>query len=149
MRGAKTFLITILLAALLSAAVPVTATASSSKDMRRKLLSLTNSARNNNGLRSLDLNWRLSRDALRHSRRMADRRTVYHTSNLYRLVRRWHPSSWGENVGMAGTVKRVHKLFMQSSSHRGNILRSGYSRIGIGVTRRGGRTWATVMFYGG
>ena len=91
------------------------------------MLTLTNSARRNNGLRALELNWRLSKDALQHSRRMAERGTVYHTANLYRLVRRWHPSVWGENVGMAGTVRRVHKLFMASSSHRGNILRNGYA----------------------
>lgn len=150
MRGAKTFLIGVLLAAVLSAAVPMTAGAASSpSEMRRKLLSLTNSARRNNGLRPLDLNWRLSKDAIRHSRRMAEQHTVYHTANLYRLVRRWHPSVWGENVGMAGTVRRVHRLFMASSSHRGNILRGGYAKTGIGAVRRGGRVWVTVMFYGG
>ncbi|MDH4113584.1 MAG: CAP domain-containing protein [Actinomycetota bacterium] len=150
MRGAKTFLIGVLLAAVLLAAVPVTAgAASSSTEMRRKLLSLTNSARRNNGLRALTLNWRLSRDALAHSRRMAERHTVYHTSNLYRLVKRWRPSTWGENVGMAGTVRRVHRAFMRSSGHRSNILRGGFSHVGIGVTKSGGRIWATVMFYGG
>ena len=151
MRGpAKTILIGIVLAGMLAATVPETAAAASgSTEMRRKLLSLTNSARRNNGLRALDLNWRLSRDAIRHSRRMAERRSVYHTANLYRLVRPWHPSTWGENVGMAGTVRRVHRLFMASASHRGNILRGGYSHVGIGVVRRGGRIWATVMFYGG
>lgn len=149
MSGAKTFLIAVSLAAMLMAAAPVTASASGSKEMRRTLLSLTNAARRNNGLRPLDLNWRLSKSAIRHSRRMAANRTVFHTANLYRLVRRWHPSVWGENVGMAGTARRVHRLFMRSSSHRGNILRGGYSNAGIGVVRRGGRIWATVMFYGG
>jgi uncharacterized protein YkwD len=150
MRGAKTIVIGAVLAAMLVAAIPMTAGAASNpKEMRRKLLSLTNSARRNNGLRTLDLNWRLSRSAIRHSRRMAERHTVYHTANLYRLVRRWHPSVWGENVGMAGTVRRIHRLFMRSSSHRSNILRSGFSNAGVGVVRRGGRMWATVMFYGG
>lgn len=150
MRGAKSIVIGAVLAAVLVAALPLTASAaSSSKEMRQKLLSLTNSARRSNGLRPLDLNWRLSRDALRHSRRMAERHTVYHTANLYRLVRRWHPSVWGENVGMAGTVRRIHRLFMRSASHRGNILRSGFSHVGIGVVRKSGRMWATVMFYGG
>jgi len=149
MSGAKTFLIAVSLAAMLVAAAPVTASASGSKEMRRTLLSLTNSARRNNGLRTLDLNWRLSKGAIRHSRRMAANRTVFHTANLSRLVRRWHPSVWGENVGMGGTVRRVHRLFMRSSPHRGNIFRGGYSNVGIGVVRRGGRIWATVMFYGG
>lgn len=149
MRGAKTYLIGIVVAAVIVAAVPMTAGATSSTEMRRKMLTLTNSARRNNGLRALELNWHLSKDALRHSRRMAAQGTVYHTANLYRLVRRWHPTAWGENVGMAGTVRRIHKLFMQSSAHRSNILRGGYSRAGIGVVGSGGRIWVTVMFYGG
>jgi uncharacterized protein YkwD len=150
MRGAKTIVIGAVLAAVLVAALPLTADAASNpKEMRHKLLSLTNSARRNNGLRALDLNWRLSKSAIRHSRRMAETRTVFHTANLYRLVRRWHPSVWGENVGMAGTVRRIHRLFMRSASHRSNILRSGFSHAGIGVVRKGGRVWATVMFYGG
>ena len=150
MRGAKRIVIGAVLAAVLVAALPLTAGgASNPKEMRQKLLSLTNSARRNNGLRALDLNWRLSKSAIRHSRRMAEQRTVYHTANLYRLVRRWHPSVWGENVGMAGTVRRIHRLFMRSAPHRGNILRSGFSHAGIGVVRKGGRIWATVMFYGG
>lgn len=148
MRGAKTVLMGVLLAAVLVAAVPVTAGASSSDDMRRKLLSLTNAARRNAGMRSLDLNWRLSRDALQHSRRMAESHTIFHTSNLYRLIRPWHPSIWGENVGMAGTVSRMQRTFMHSSSHRGNILKSRFSKVGIGMLRRGGSVWVTVVFYG-
>ena len=150
MRGAKKILIGVLLAAVLVAAVPMTSLAASgSKEMRRKLHALTNAARRNNGLRPLDLNWRLSRSALAHSRRMAQRHSLYHTANLYRVVRRWHPSVWGENVGMAGTVKRVHKMFMRSAGHRGTVLRGGFSKVGIGVQPSGGRVWVTVMFYGG
>lgn len=148
MRGAKTVLMGVLLAAVLMAALPVTAGASSSDDMRRKLLSLTNAARRNEGIRSLDLNWRLSRDALQHSRRMAESHTVFHTTNLYRLIRPWHPSIWGENVGMGSTVTRVQRLFMHSSAHRSNILRSRFSKVGIGALRRGGNLWVTVVFYG-
>ena len=93
MRGAKKILIGVLLAAVLVAAVPMTSLAASgSKEMRRKLHALTNAARRNNGLRPLDLNWRLSRSALAHSRRMAQRHSLYHTANLYRVVRLWHPS---------------------------------------------------------
>ena len=152
MRRAKTFLIAFLLAAVVMVAVPMTAgaaRATSSKELRRKLFSLTNSARRNNGMRPLALNWRLSSNAATHSRRMAARGTIFHSANLYELVRPWHPSTWGENVGMAGTVTRVQRLFMRSAPHRGNILRSAYSHVGIGVVRAGGRIWATVIFYGG
>jgi uncharacterized protein YkwD len=148
MRGAKTVFVGALLAAVLVAATPLTAIASSSDDMRRKLLSLTNKVRRNHDVRAVDLNWRLSRDALQHSRRMAESRSVFHTTNLYRLIRPWNPSIWGENVGMAGTVTRVQRLFMRSSAHRHNILRNRFSKVGIGAIRRGGRVWVTVVFYG-
>lgn len=148
MRGAKSIVVGVWIAAVVVAAVPATAGASSSDDMRRKLLSLTNSARRDHGIRGLDLNWRLSRDALQHSRRMAQSRTVFHTSDLYRLIRPWKPSTWGENVGMAGTIRRVHRMFMRSATHRSNIFKTRFSKIGIGVVRRGGLAWATVIFYG-
>ena len=108
MRGAKKIVIGVLLAAVLVAAVPMTSLAASgSKEMRRKLHALTNASRRNNGLKPLRLNWRLSKSALTHSRRMAERHTLYHTANLYRVVRRWRPSVWGENVG----VGKDHTLF--------------------------------------
>jgi uncharacterized protein YkwD len=50
---------------------------------------------------------------------------------------------------MGGTVQRVHKMFMRSAGHRSNVLRGGFSKVGIGVLPRGGRVWVTVMFYGG
>ena len=152
MRRAKSALIAFLLAAVILVALPVTAgtsNAATSKELRRKLFSLTNNARRNNHMRPLTLNWRLSRSAAVHSRRMANRHTVYHSANLYQLVRRFHPTSWGENVGMAGTVTRIQKLYMRSPAHRSNILRSGFSRVGIGVIHRGSRVWTTVIFYGG
>lgn len=152
MRRAKPALIAFLLAAVILVALPVTAgtsKAATSKELRRKLFSLTNNARRNNHMRPLRLNWQLSRGAAVHSRRMANRHTVYHSANLYKLVRPFHPTSWGENVGMAGTVTRIHKLYMRSPAHRSNILRSGFSRVGIGVVHRGSRVWTTVIFYGG
>lgn len=142
-----------LLAAVVLVTVPIaegTASASTSKELRRKLFSLTNSSRRNNGMRPFTMNWRLSRRATAHSRRMADQASVFHSPNLYKLVRPWHPSIWGENVGMAGTVKRVHKLFMRSAAHRGNILRGSFSHVGLGVVQgAAGRVWVTAIFYGG
>ena len=57
---------------------------------------LVNGSRRNHDLRALDLNATLSRKALRHSKRMAERNSVYHTTDLWSLVRRYNPSAWGE-----------------------------------------------------
>ncbi len=113
------------------------------------MLQLLNQTRRNHGLATFRLNVELSHFAWLHSRRMADRNQIFHTNNLYDAVRAYHPSTWGENVGMAGLLTRVRSLWMHSSGHRANILKARYRRIGIGVVRARGAVWVTAIFYGG
>ena len=75
---------------------------------------------------------------------MAYKYTLFHSTSLGSLVTRW--KTLGENVGYAGSVKKVHRAFMNSAGHRANILRSAYRHIGVGVVKKGGRIWATVVF---
>ena len=113
------------------------------------MFQLVNGSRRHHNLRALDLNATLSTKAWRHSKRMAARNSVYHTTDLWSLVRRYSPSAWGENVGMAGTLKRMEILFMRSAPHRANILSSRFRHIGVGVVRARDRIWVTMDFYGG
>jgi uncharacterized protein YkwD len=117
--------------------------------LRTTMLQLVNASRRNHDVRALDLNWALSKSAWRHSKRMAVRNSVFHTTDLYSLVRRYRPSTWGENVGMAGTLKRMETLFMRSAPHRANILNRRFRHIGVGVYRGRDRVWVTLDFYGG
>jgi len=39
----------------------------------------------------------------------------------------------GENLALAATPKTVHEGLMASPGHRANILRQGFTRVGIGV----------------
>lgn len=134
-------------------AVLVTGTASraDAEDLSRrdKMFHLLNQVRRNHGLPTFRLNRALSTDAWRHSRRMADAGRIFHTSDMYRLVRSYSPSRWGENVGMAGRIRRVLTLWMRSSGHRANILKRSFRRVGVGVVRARGSVWVTVYFYGG
>jgi uncharacterized protein YkwD len=57
-------------------------------------------------------------------------------------------ASCGENVGYGGSVDQVHALFMGSQGHRDNILNGGYSQVGIGVVRSGGKVWVTMDLVG-
>ena len=116
---------------------------------RDKMLQLLNQTRRNHGLATFRLNVELSHFAWLHSKRMADRNQIFHTNNLYDAVRAYHPSTWGENVGMAGLLTRVRSLWMHSSGHRANILKARYRRIGIGVVKARGAVWVTAIFYGG
>jgi uncharacterized protein YkwD len=117
---------------------------------RGQLLKATNASRQYRHLRRLDLQSELSQLARKHSKRMADARTLFHTKSpvsYYLRGRSW--SSWGENVGYtSGSVRDVHKEFMRSPTHRSNILRSAFRRVAIGTFRGDdGILYVTVFFY--
>ena len=116
---------------------------------RNKMLHLLNQTRRNHGLPVFRLNLNLSRFAWRHSKRMAEQNRCFHTADLYDVVRTYSPSTWGENVGAAGTLRRIRTLWMGSGGHRANILNPRFRRIGIGVVKARGLLWVTTIFYGG
>jgi uncharacterized protein YkwD len=116
---------------------------------RHKMLDLLNQTRRNHDLPIFRLNRSLSHYAWRHSKAMAERGYLFHTADLYGTVRSYHPSCWGENVGAGGTLRLLRTLWMRSATHRQNILKPGFRRIGIGVVKARGLLWVTTIFYGG
>ena len=114
----------------------------------RTMRSLINETRTFYRRVGLRLNSRLNRVAQRHSARMAKTNRLHHNPNLVKHVGDMPWKILGENVGVGSTVGTLHKAFMNSPSHRSNILRSAYRRVGIGVLFSRGRTWVTVVFYG-
>jgi uncharacterized protein YkwD len=116
--------------------------------LRGLMLHKINRVRGGHDLHRLQLNLRLSHDAHMHSRRMAQRNGIFHTSDLASRVRPYGATSWGENVAKAGTIRRVKVLWMHSSEHRYNMLHSSYRRAGVGVVSARGWMWVTVIFYG-
>lgn len=151
MRLARTLISIVLVAAFVGGTIS-TASAGSlprrAKTMRDEMFQLVNGSRRHHGVKALKLCWAVSRDAWEHSKHMAGRHSVYHTTDLWSVVRPYHPSTWGENVAMAGTLKRVERMFMGSAPHRSNILNGRYHHIGVGAVRSGGRVWVTLDFYG-
>ena len=127
-----------------------TATGAGAEDLTRRdrMLRLLNQVRRNHGLPVFRLNRNLSTSAWQHSSRMANQNDLFHTQDLYRMVRSYNATTWGENVGMAGRMRRVRTLWMHSSGHRANILRRAYRYIGVGAVRARGSVWVTAMFYG-
>lgn len=140
--------IVVMLVVALLAVTPSPAHASTTT-RRAKMLHLLNAVRVNHGLATFRLNADLSRLARRHSLKMAEQRRLFHTVDLYSCVRAYRPSTWGENVGYAGTLVRLRTLWMNSSGHRHNILNGRFRRIGIGVVLSRGSLWVTTIFYGG
>jgi uncharacterized protein YkwD len=139
-----------LIAVVVAVLVTVTASPVIADDVTRRhsMLHLLNRTRRNHGLPTFRLNVELSHFAWRHSKGMVERNRLFHTADLYQVVRAYHPSTWGENVGAAGTLRRVRTLWMRSAGHRANILKSRFRRIGIGVVKARGLVWVTAIFYG-
>jgi uncharacterized protein YkwD len=111
---------------------------------QHRLLNMINDTRRRHGTHAVRKGNRISRLARRHSRQMANARSLFHSSNLGRIG-----STWGENVGYTyRSVRSVHRAFMRSRSHRSNILARKFDKVGIGVDRAGGRIWVTEIFAG-
>jgi uncharacterized protein YkwD len=115
---------------------------------QNEMLRLVNETRNAHNLFTIDLNRRLSREAWRHSIDMGRRYLLFHTSNLWDLVRPYDARTWGENIAYAGTLSRVEQLWMQSYEHRINLLNPSFRSAGIGVVRIQGWLWVTLQLYG-
>lgn len=129
-------------------AAPNLPTASATTTKEAALYAMVNQTRSVQGLGRLSLSERLSRMARRHSRQMARAQTLFHTGCL---SCRFPSGSWqalGENVGAAGTVRRVHRMMLGSVSHRATILAPAFDRVGVGVVRKGGNFWVTEIFFG-
>ena len=116
--------------------------------LENRLFKRVNTARRNHGIRTLRAPDWLTTKARNHSIRMARRGSLFHTQCLSCMFRSRRYVRLGENVGMAGTVRRVHKLMMRSSSHRSNILGRGYHSVGVGVKRNRRGVWVTEIFWG-
>jgi uncharacterized protein YkwD len=108
-----------------------------------RLFQKINNARARHGLAPVRLSTSLSDYARSHSRSMSRQRTLFHTSD-FTVICCW--SSISENVGMAGSVRGVHRAFMRSPAHRANILDRGKRAVGVGIVHSGGKFWVTEVF---
>ncbi len=126
--------------------IPFGALASADAGAEADFASRANGARAGRGLDGLSANSELTSVARRWSQRMANDNRLSHNSNLSNEV----SQDWerlGENVGVGATVEDVHNAFMNSASHRANILDSGFTHLGVGVvTDASGSIWVTQVF---
>lgn len=140
MRTARRTLVLLAITATLVAAFAVPAVASSAGQFVSKI----NASRSAAGLPPVEVYWDLTDNARAHSDLMADRGEIFHSSNLASVTSVWE--SLGENVGVGADVNGLHSAFMNSPSHRANIL-GNYNYIGVGVTiSPDGFMYATMIF---
>lgn len=110
------------------------------------LATATNRSRAGAGVMKLRLDPQLSRVARLHAREMTKAGRLFHQSSgqMKRRITRW--IRLGENVGYGAGVASLERAFMHSPLHRANILGRGSRYLGVGVVRKNGFVWATVLF---
>lgn len=104
-----------------------------------RLFELINAERVKIGLPKLIINTKLNEVALKHSIKMAEQNNLSHILRKYKsLTERYVDgglffNSTGENVAFSSTVdpEIIHKGFMESPSHKENILSRSFSHVGI------------------
>lgn len=83
--------------------------------------------------------------ARRHAERMAAQKHLHHNPRLADEVENW--DAVGENVGRGPSVEEIHQAFMNSPSHRGEILSTTFTEIGVGVAvSDDGEIWVAEVF---
>jgi hypothetical protein len=110
-----------------------------------RFIQLINQDRAAHGLPPVQVDNSLVIVAGTHSARMASAGTIFHNSNLAHEV----SGGWamlGENVGVGGGVDSLHQAFMNSGSHRENVLGS-FDRAGVGVVMSGSTMYVTEVFW--
>jgi uncharacterized protein YkwD len=111
---------------------------------RTRMLQLINEMRTGRGLPAMQLNHRLSPESWDHSRAMARRVELFHTPNLANIIEPFGATVWGENIGVAQTLRRILSLMMASPPHREHLVDPRLGWIGIGVVRMHGWLWVTL-----
>lgn len=93
---------------------------------------MTNSDRVSRGLRALVTANDLQALAQQRANEMARSGALAHTTNLGSKVSGWQ--RLGENVGRGPNLTDIETAFMNSPSHRENILDPDFTQLGVGVT---------------
>jgi uncharacterized protein YkwD len=111
----------------------------------------TNAYRQANGLRPLQYDAAASAVAVGWSQSMAAAGILSHNPNLVNAINAYVTPSWtriGENVGFGPTVSSIQTAFVNSPTHRANIL-GDFNRVGVGTVRAGSTIWVTLDFVKG
>jgi uncharacterized protein YkwD len=132
--------------------------ATSLNQTERSLLSVVNEVRANHGLRPLKVDPALARAARSYTATMLRTGVFAHGDMFGRLSRSGATGPmYGENLawgtGPYATARQVVRGWMGSPGHRANLLRPGWTRIGLGALEGtfagyGGATVFTADFAG-
>jgi hypothetical protein len=109
------------------------------------LTAMTNADRMSQGLKSLSTANDLQSLAQQRANEMARSGILAHTTNLGSKVSGWQ--RLGENVGRGPKLSDIETAFMNSPSHRENILDPAFTQLGVGVTFDGGKYFYVAVIF--
>lgn len=122
------------------------AVAAASPGAESEFVAAINQSRSAAGLAPLSVHGDLVAGARAHTAEMIPTGTIFHSTSgqLAAVTTGW--SVLGENVGKGPDVSVLHRAFMDSPSHKANIL-GDYDRVGVGVALDAeSRMYVTVLF---
>lgn len=140
-----------------AASVQIVSAGANLNDVEAAILHLINEVRVSNGLSALSANQPLTDIARTRSQDMVSRNYFSHYTpegtTFFNIMKNCG-ISWangGENLGNAtpasyGSPQAFINAWLNSPSHRDNMLRSCYRFVGVGVTDGGGRRVVTTIF---
>lgn len=124
------------------------------KAMEGEVLELVNEERAAAGLKPLAMDWELQRVARLKSQDMIDKNYFSHQSPTYgspfEMIKNFGISyrSAGENIAAGQrSAAEVMESWMKSQGHRANILKPGYTHLGVGYAAGGkwGHIWTQIF----
>lgn len=107
------------------------------------LVARINSERSARGLSTVRVASDLASVAAEHTRQMVDDGAIYHVPDLERRAPGW--AVLGDNVGAGAGIDSIFEGFMDSASHRENLLRESFTHLGVGVVETEDFVYATVI----
>jgi uncharacterized protein YkwD len=116
-------------------------------ELGRKILNLVNRSRHTRGLPELRMHAQLSKEALRHSKRMARTGTIAHTPNLADLVRGVGGSVFGEDLAKGRGLQGIRDAWLRRADTRRILLDPRFLHVGIGVVHVDGYYWVTLQAF--
>lgn len=124
---------------------------SASEPTAEALREMIAAARSEDGLPPLARDERLDALARAHANDMRERGVVAHDLGRGDLTDRFNAESLsarlvGENVAKARTLSLAHRALYASPSHRMNLLRSEFTRVGIAVEQSADAVWVCEVF---
>lgn len=140
----------LIVAALMQPSMAGATSALGTTDAEACLIESITAEREARGLPRLRFDALLVDDARAHSRAMARRQELYHSSPAGMdalLPSGW--TGWGENVGVGGNCRQLHRAFMDSPDHRSILLSDAFNNVAVGaVVGADGSLWVTETFFG-